>query len=80
MSAAGDRVCQLWLEATAETIEAAIEEAGRLAPQLEEQERDYLEGLAVVLMTVRRMKADGCGNGTPGSRGACVQVGARRLV
>lgn len=56
MSAAGERVNQLWLEATPETIEAAWEEAVRLAPQLEENERDYLEGLANIRETLRAQR------------------------
>jgi hypothetical protein len=53
VSIAGERVNQLWLEATPETIEAAWAEAVRLAPRLEENERDYLEGLANIRESLR---------------------------
>lgn len=56
MSAAGMRVRQLWLEATRENIEASCEEAERLAPQLEAEEVDYLEGLANVREVLLRDK------------------------
>lgn len=48
MSAAGERVRKLWVEANRATVEAAWAEAVGLADQLEENERDYLEGLASV--------------------------------
>ena len=45
---AGERVNELWLKATRETVEAAWAEAVRLRPLLDETELDYLEGLASV--------------------------------
>lgn len=58
MSAAGERVYKLWVEATPETIVAACDEAARLAPQLEEHERDYLEGLAMARDAMARNRPD----------------------